>query len=172
MKRPALLLLACAPTAAPHAPADEAGALAALRAGCTGDAQQFCANVQPGGGRVIACLKEHKDELSDQCKQAAARAAQLSGDNAPGSAAGGMPGPASDGSAGLPSSSGFSSDSAGGSPSPPAPVPTPPAAASTTSGSHRSSSKAGNAAPGSYVLLKKVQITDPGSERPRGATGL
>jgi hypothetical protein len=45
--------------------------LAAIRAACTADAKKFCAGVQPGGGRVVACLKEHKDELSDQCKKAA-----------------------------------------------------------------------------------------------------
>ena len=45
--------------------------LAALRAACAADAQKFCSGVQPGGGRVVACLKEHKDELSDKCKQAA-----------------------------------------------------------------------------------------------------
>src|SRR5262245_5766196 len=46
-------------------------ALAAIRAACAEDAQKFCANVQPGGGRIVACLKEHKDSLSDKCKQAA-----------------------------------------------------------------------------------------------------
>ena len=45
--------------------------LAAIRAACGADAQKFCSGVQPGGGRVVNCLKEHKDELSDKCKQAA-----------------------------------------------------------------------------------------------------
>jgi hypothetical protein len=45
--------------------------MAALRAACAADAKKFCAGVQPGGGRVVACLKEHKDELSDRCKQTA-----------------------------------------------------------------------------------------------------
>ena len=44
---------------------------AAIRAACAEDAQKFCATVQPGGGRIVACLKEHKDSLSDRCKQAA-----------------------------------------------------------------------------------------------------
>jgi len=45
--------------------------LADLRAACADDAQRLCAGVQPGGGRVVACLKEHKDSLSDRCKKAA-----------------------------------------------------------------------------------------------------
>jgi hypothetical protein len=45
--------------------------VAALRAACADDAQKLCAGVQPGGGRIVACLKEHKDSLSDRCKQAA-----------------------------------------------------------------------------------------------------
>jgi hypothetical protein len=43
----------------------------ALRAGCSDDAARLCAGVQPGGGRVIACLQQHKDALSNQCRQAA-----------------------------------------------------------------------------------------------------
>lgn len=45
--------------------------LADLRAACAEDAQKLCAGVPPGGGRVVACLKEHKDSLSDRCKKAA-----------------------------------------------------------------------------------------------------
>jgi len=63
------LLVVCAATAAPSAQAQDP--LAATRAACAADAQKFCAGVQPGGGRIVACLKEHKDSLSDQCKQAA-----------------------------------------------------------------------------------------------------
>src|SRR6266404_1314544 len=69
MKRLTLLLVICAATATHPALADDP--LAAIRAACAPDAQKFCAGVQPGGGRIVACLKEHKDELSDQCKQAA-----------------------------------------------------------------------------------------------------
>jgi len=54
--------------AAQTAPADP---LAAIRAACTVDAQKFCATVSQGGGRVIACLKENKDSLSDRCRAAA-----------------------------------------------------------------------------------------------------
>src|ERR1019366_7792724 len=44
--------------------------LAQARAACASDLQRLCARVQPGGGRIIACLKQHKDEVSDGCKQA------------------------------------------------------------------------------------------------------
>ncbi len=43
-----------------------------VQAACASDVQRLCSGVQPGGGRIIACLKEHKDSLSDRCKQAAA----------------------------------------------------------------------------------------------------
>lgn len=36
---------------------------------CKADEAKLCANVQRGGGRIAACMKEHKDELSDACKQ-------------------------------------------------------------------------------------------------------
>src|SRR5580693_6554449 len=85
MKRLALLLVCCVASAASSARADEAAAMAVLQAGCTADAQRLCAGVQPGGGRILACLKDHKDSLSDQCKQAAQRAASMSSntDSAP-----------------------------------------------------------------------------------------
>jgi hypothetical protein len=36
---------------------------------CADDAKKFCADVKPGEGRVAACLKEHENELSAQCKE-------------------------------------------------------------------------------------------------------
>jgi hypothetical protein len=57
--------------AAQSGQAGDQQALAAIRAACAEDAQKFCATVQQGGGRIVACLKEHKDSLSDRCKQAA-----------------------------------------------------------------------------------------------------
>ncbi len=35
---------------------------------CQGDIQQFCKDVQQGGGRIAKCLKQHKKELSPECK--------------------------------------------------------------------------------------------------------
>ena len=73
-----VLLVICAATAAQSALADDPPTLAAIRAACAEDAQKLCAGVQPGGGRIVVCLKEHKDSLSDRCKQAAGLAANPS----------------------------------------------------------------------------------------------
>src|ERR1700683_4832300 len=87
MNRLSLLFLFGILQVAPLAWAQDNSALAVLRAGCTDDAQKFCANVQPGGGRILQCLKDHKDSLSDKCKQAAQQAIGMnSGSPAPPSA--------------------------------------------------------------------------------------
>jgi Cysteine rich repeat len=36
---------------------------------CMADAARLCPGVEPGGGAQIACLKEHKEELSPACKK-------------------------------------------------------------------------------------------------------
>jgi hypothetical protein len=36
---------------------------------CADDLQKFCKDVQPGGGRIARCLKEHEDDLSLACKR-------------------------------------------------------------------------------------------------------
>lgn len=35
---------------------------------CADDAARLCKDVQPGQGRMVKCLKEHKDELSPDCR--------------------------------------------------------------------------------------------------------
>ena len=61
---PAILLLS-ASTAVAQNPA----ARAVLRA-CKPDIARFCSQVQPGGGRIKACMKENMQGLSDPCKEA------------------------------------------------------------------------------------------------------
>src|ERR1017187_355140 len=78
-----VLLVVCLATAAQSALADDQAKLTEIRTACAADAQKLCAGVQPGGGRILACLKDHKDSLSDQCKQAAAQATGSSGNSAP-----------------------------------------------------------------------------------------
>jgi len=45
--------------------ADAAGSQA-----CREDAHKLCSSVQPGGGRILACLKQHTSELSAPCQSA------------------------------------------------------------------------------------------------------
>jgi len=50
----------------------------ALREACAADYRTLCSGVQPGGGRIMACFREHAAQLSTGCKQAleAAKAAR------------------------------------------------------------------------------------------------
>jgi hypothetical protein len=112
-------------------------ALAAVSAACASDVQTLCAGVPSGGGRIIACLKQHQAEVSDGCKQAVVKAMRGSrGDASPRTVT---------------------------SPAPPLPEPNVPAPsgaapqASSSSGAGHGA-VAGTAAPGSYLLLKKAQI--------------
>jgi len=44
---------------------------------CRGDYDRLCGGVQPGGGRVLACLQNHAGQLSAACGQAMPRAEAL-----------------------------------------------------------------------------------------------
>ena len=87
MKRSMLLLSLCVAVAAQSATADESvpapaapspspQAVNEARAACDADIQKLCPGVQPGGGRILACLKQHKEAVSDGCKQAVLKATQ------------------------------------------------------------------------------------------------
>jgi len=41
---------------------------------CEDDVTMFCAGVQPGEGRILKCLKEHKAELSSKCQEGITKA--------------------------------------------------------------------------------------------------
>ena len=65
-----------------------------LRGACKPDIQSLCGSVQPGGGRIRDCMREHRVQLSAACKVAIAdrmleRAAQRGG---AGRSGGGQPG--------------------------------------------------------------------------------
>ena len=59
----AALLLTVAPAFAQTPTPDQRGA-------CGADYQKYCTGTQPGGGRVVACLNGHRDQLSAACKKA------------------------------------------------------------------------------------------------------
>src|SRR5208282_4300356 len=171
MKRLAWLILYGAAAAASNARADDSAVMAVLRAGCTDDAKKLCAGVQPGGGRILACLKDHKDSLSDQCRQAAQQAASMSGSlppapNPPSPPATGLNGPApGSGSNNLSGSNG--AEASGAAPAPQSSLSVSQATAPAAKASAQSSSakanghasSAGNSASGSFLQLKKAQIT-------------
>jgi hypothetical protein len=142
-----MILICCAAAFAPSAFADQASALAALQAGCAEDAQRLCAGVPSGGGRILACLKAHRDALSAKCRQAASEAAN-SGNNSAG------------GPAGVPPSS------------TPAPAPAaaqPQSAASSAAAPSHASHTLKHASSDSYLRMKQVQIIDQGMEKVQGA---
>lgn len=41
-----------------------------MRGACQADFQKFCADIQPGGGARMQCMRQHASELSDACKAA------------------------------------------------------------------------------------------------------
>jgi hypothetical protein len=59
-----------------------------LRGACGEDMKAFCGTVQPGGGRLRDCIREHRAQLSNACKVAIAdRMLERSANKAAGSSA-------------------------------------------------------------------------------------
>jgi uncharacterized LabA/DUF88 family protein len=40
-----------------------------IREACRQDVEQLCAGVQRGGGRIMQCLRDHADKVSNGCKE-------------------------------------------------------------------------------------------------------
>jgi len=127
--------LLCAQTSSSQAAAND------VRAACARDVQNLCANVPSGGGRILACLKEHQDQVSDSCKQAVVKArGQANGGT-------GTPPATLSAPASAPPSTNPPSGTAPGDPK----SSQPPAANSTKSSSAQH-----------YFLMKQVKIIDQG----------
>ena len=45
-----------------------------LRQACRADYGRLCNEVQPGGGRIVACLQSHSGELTSGCRDALSKA--------------------------------------------------------------------------------------------------
>jgi hypothetical protein len=116
-------------------------ALDNMRAACAGDVQRLCADVPSGGGRIIACLKQHQDQVSAGCKQAIASAM-------------GQPGPGAASGTTTPTAPVEHHDTSPKMTAPPKAVPSPV--------SHVSPSAAG-AGP-HYFLMKPAQLIDQHSD--------
>lgn len=43
---------------------------------CKRDAESLCQGIQPGGGRIVNCLLDHQNELSDACYDQMAKRAR------------------------------------------------------------------------------------------------
>jgi hypothetical protein len=44
--------------------------MAQVRQACSGEAQRLCADVQPGHGAILRCMRQHESQLSNECREA------------------------------------------------------------------------------------------------------
>jgi len=135
-----------------YAQAASPQAMADAQAACAGDVQKLCAGVPAGGGRIVACLKQHQAELSSGCRQAIVKAMGGSGRGAGSGAVAPAAAPVPEPTA----------------PEPTAPAPTPsnPTPPPPSSSASRHAGPAASAGSGSYLLLKKAQITTTTDDHP------
>ena len=52
------------------ASAARAQEMADIRTYCMSDMERLCKGIEPGGGRILKCLKAHKKEMTVGCAQA------------------------------------------------------------------------------------------------------
>ena len=123
-----------------------------MRAACAQDVQKLCANVPSGGGRILACLKQHQDQVSDGCKQAVAKTMGQANGGA------GTPPAAPSAPASAPPST--NSPSSGTAPDGPKNSQPPTATSAKSSSSQH------------YFLMKQVKIIDQGSGQGKPAFDL
>lgn len=64
----AMMTLACGNMPASAQAANPAAGQA--RTACAADVRILCSGVIPGGGRIVQCMREKKDQLSEGCKSA------------------------------------------------------------------------------------------------------
>ena len=67
------LVLSAAALATPALAQDKAGK---GDGPCAQDAKKFCPGMQPGGGRIAKCMKEHQADLSPACQENIKKAEQ------------------------------------------------------------------------------------------------
>lgn len=51
-------------------------AMKEVKDACHEDYEKFCSEVKPGGGRIMKCMKEHEQELNQNCKDEINKAKQ------------------------------------------------------------------------------------------------
>jgi hypothetical protein len=72
----------------------------AVRAACRADAQRLCTGVEPGQGRIVACLRDKAEQLTPDCRNALRDAAERrTGQGAAGRGGAGDGRPSTDGAA-------------------------------------------------------------------------
>jgi hypothetical protein len=69
-----ILLAVSAPAAAQTPPQMTPEQRQAIGTACRSDIQKLCSGIQPGGGRIAACMREKMSEASPPCREAMAKA--------------------------------------------------------------------------------------------------
>jgi hypothetical protein len=161
MKRAMMLFGLFTAAAIESAAADQPSAASStlldeVRAACQADAQNLCPGVQAGGGRILNCLAQHKDAVSDACKQALMKAGQAQGQGpspVPDQSQSQNQSPGQNQKQDPGQSSGQSPGQGRGQAQGKAQAKSAPSAAGPSSSDH-------------YLLMKRMQIADPGNNVP------